>query len=236
MNLEFNVMANSIIMWLACTPGILIVLYQSFIFYRKTVDIGLKMGITQMQMKAARKSAAITSIGPSFYMLTAMLSLMLYVGAPVAWLRVDYIGGTGYEIQGAVLTAEAMGIDLMAGEMNADFLVSAIIVMTLGCLGWVVFAAVFSDKMEVVNAKLAGGNMDMVPIIGVGTLIGVFSSMSLDNIYPYKTQTWAALGGALAMFLVQTYNKKYNKVWLKEWGLSICMIMGMIIATAVSYI
>ena len=78
--------------------------------------------------------------------------------------------------------------------------------------------------------------MAMIPIVGIGALIGVFSSMALDNIYPFATKSWAALGGAVVMFLVQTYNKKHNKMWLKEWGLSICMVAGMIIATVVDYL
>ena len=35
------------------------------------------------------------------------------------------------------------------------------------------------------------------------------------------------------MFLIQTYNKKANKQWLKEWGLTICMIIGAATATII---
>lgn len=82
-----------------------------------------------------------------------MLSLMLYVGAPLAWLRVDFIGSVSYELQGANFAAEGMGIELGTAAMDASYLSTASIVMTAGCIGWVVFAALFSDKMEKVNAS-----------------------------------------------------------------------------------
>lgn len=119
--------------------------------------------------------------------------------------------------------------------MNADFLASTAIVCGLGCIGWVIFSALFSDKMELVNEKLAGGNMALVPIIGTGALIGVYSSLTLDRLYPFKNQAWAVISSAAVMYLIQRYNSKANKQWLKEWGLTICMIIGMIVATVIDY-
>ena len=81
---EYNAIANSLIMWLACAPGILIVFYQSWLFFCKSKTDALKVGLTKQQVNAAIRSAVVTSVGPCFVMLTAMLSLMLYVGAPLA--------------------------------------------------------------------------------------------------------------------------------------------------------
>lgn len=92
-------------------------------------------------------------------MLTAMLSLMLYVGAPLAWLRVDFIGSVSYELQGANFTADGMGIELGSSAMNADFLATAAIVMSAGCIGWVIFAALFSDKMDKVNSVMPAATL-----------------------------------------------------------------------------
>ncbi len=169
-------------------------------------------------------------------MLTAMLALMLYVGAPLAWLRVDFIGSVSYELQGANYAAEGMGIEIGSAQMDASYLSTAAIVMGLGCIGWVIFAAIFSDKMEVVNMKLAGGNAKLVPIIGTGALIGVYSSMVMDRLLPFKNQAWAVISSGAVMFVIQSYNKKANKQWLKEWGLTICMIIGAATATILDII
>lgn len=93
------------------------------------------------------------------------------------------------------------------------------------------FAALFSDKMEKVNAVMSGGNELLVPILGTGALIGVYASLTMDRLYPFKNLGFAVLSSAALMFLIQSYNKKANKQWLKEWGLTICMVFGMICAT-----
>jgi hypothetical protein len=218
-------------MWIACAPGILIVFYQSWLFFRKSKADALKIGLTKQQVNAAIRSAVVTSVGPCFVMLTAMLSLMLYVGAPLAWLRVDFIGSVTYELQAATIAAESMGKELGSSELTVDYLATAATVMTAGCVGWVVFGAVFSDKMEKVNSFMAGGNAALVPILGTGALIGVYSSMTLDRLYPFKNQAIAVIAGGIVMFFMQTYNNKAKKQWLKEWGLTICMVSGMFIAT-----
>lgn len=226
----YKELANSPLMWIACAPAILLVLYQAWIFYRRSRKDAKRMGITDEQIKAAIRSAGVTSVGPCFVMLTAMLSLMLYVGAPLAWLRVDFIGSVSYELQGANFTAEGMGIELGSSAMNADFLASAAVVMSAGCIGWIIFAALFSDKMDVVNKKMAGGNAALVPVLGTGALIGVFASVTLDRLYPLRNQAFAVFASAAAMFVLQTYNKKAKKQWIREWSITICMLIGMLAA------
>ena len=229
----YNNMANGLVMWLACTPGVLIVLYQAWIFFKRSKKDAIRIGLTEKQVSSAIRSAMVTSIGPCFVMLTTILSLMMYVGAPLAWLRVDFIGSVSYELQGATYAAEGMGIEIGSAAMDGSYLSTACLVMGAGCVAWVVFAAVFSDKMEVVQNKLAGGNEKLVPIIGTGALIGVYSSMVMDRLIPFTHQGYAVLASGLVMFLIQTYNKKANKQWLKEWGLTICMIIGAATATII---
>lgn len=228
---EYNSMANSFIMWLACTPGILIVLFQSVLFFKKSREKAMAMGLSQQQVQSAIRSAAITSVGPCFVMLTTMLTLMLYVGAPLAWLRVDFIGSAVYELQAADLTSKALAVELGSPQMDSTFLATAAVVQGMGCLGWVIFAALFSDKMDKVNLFMSGGNIKMVPIVGTGALIGVFCSLTVDKVFPVKNQCVAVIVSAAVTYVLQTYNKKHNKQWIKEWGLTLCMAAGMVAAT-----
>ena len=137
MNEEYMKMANSPIMWVACAIPIIWVIIQAVVYYKKSRSAALKMGIEDIKIKHATKSASIASIGPCFVMITTMLSLMLNVGAPLAWLRVDFIGSVSYELTGAQMAADAMGIEMGSAQMNADFLCAAAVVMTTGCLAWI---------------------------------------------------------------------------------------------------
>lgn len=232
---EYTSMANSPLMWLACTPGVLIVLWMAWLYFRKSCKVAGQIGLSGKQVSAASRSALITSIGPCFVMLTAMLSLMLYVGAPLAWLRVDFIGGLNYEMSGAIFAAEGMGIEFGSAEMDASYLAAAAIVMGGGCLGWVVFVALFADKMDKVNRVLAGGNAKLIPIIGTGAIIGTYSSLTWDRVLPVDTQLISVVTAAALMWALTGLNRKMSIQWLKEWSLSISMIGGAVAATVAAH-
>lgn len=204
-------------------------------FFTKTRKSASQLGLSDRQVKAAVRSAAITSIGPCFVMLTTMLTLMLYVGSPLAWLRVDFIGSAIYELQAADLTSKALGVELGSAAMDSNFLATSALVMSLGCVPWVLFVALFADKMDKVNEVMSGGNARAIPIIGTGSLIGIFCSLTADKVYPVKTQIVAVIVAAVVMLIIQKYNERADKQWVKEWNLTICMLAGMIAATIASF-
>lgn len=47
--------ANSFILWISVIPAIALVLYQSVTFMRKAIETGKEMGITDQQIKIAKK-------------------------------------------------------------------------------------------------------------------------------------------------------------------------------------
>ena len=103
--------------------------------------------------------------------------------------------------------------------------------MPLGCLGWVIFSGLFSDKMHVVNNFMSGGNEKLVPIIGAAGILGAFSSLTVERVIPFGPEAKAALTACAIMAGISYFNKKRNIQWLKEWSISIAMVSGMIIAT-----
>jgi hypothetical protein len=146
---------------------------------------------------------------------------------------VDFIGSVSYELTAAKFAADGMGITLGSSKMDAAFLTAAAIVMTCGCIPWVLFAALLADKMEKVNAFMSGGNAALVPVLGGGAVIGCFGSMTADSMYPLGPGTCAALASGLLMAALTIFNQKAGLQWLREWGLTICMIAGMTTAVAV---
>ena len=226
-------MANSLLMWVACAPAVLWVVFQAWIFFKRSRQDSLRMGLEPIQVSRAIRSASIASVGPCFVMLSAMLTLMLYVGAPLAWLRVDFIGSVSYELVAAKFAADSMQLKLGSPEMDASFLAVAVVVMTTGCVPWVLFAALFSDKMERVNALMSGGNARLVPVLGGGAVIGCFGSLTADSMYPLGPATCAAVVSGGLMAVITRFNSKAKLQWLTEWGLTICMVVGMAAAVII---
>lgn len=230
---EYSAIANSIFMWLAAAPALCFVFAQAFLFFRKSVRTARELGITDKQVKGAIRGASISSIGPCFMMLSGILTLMLYVGAPMAWMRVDFIGSVADALMEAAFTADGMGITLGQSELDVHYLCAAAIVMTTCGLPFLLFVSFFAHRMEKVNKVISGGNIKLIPIIGGGAMIGSFGALTMNFAYPLGANTVAILVSAFSMACIVLYNRKANVQWLKEWGLTICMLFGMTAAVIV---
>lgn len=137
--------------------------FNRFYFFRKSRKAAKESGITDKQVKMAIKGSAISSIGPSIVILVTMISLLITMGAPVAWMRLSFIGSVNYEAMAAGFGAQAVGKSLET--LDALAFSCGVWTMICGSLGWLIFTLLFTDKMDKVNHLLSKGNMKLVPII-----------------------------------------------------------------------
>jgi len=231
--MDYLKIANSALMWLGVIPAVLWVMFQSYIFAHKSYTDGKKLGLTNSHFTRAARSTIIASVGPCLVMFSGMVALMVNIGAPMAWLRMNFIGAAPYELMAASFASQAMGVELGSSSMNLDVLLNIAWVMPLGCLGWVIFSGLFADRMEIVNKVVSGGNKALVPILGGAAILGAYSSLTMDKIFPYSAQSIAAVSAGLVMALITIFNSKKNIQWLKEWGLTIGMLVGMVSASLI---
>ena len=63
---------------------------------------------------AVAVSSAITSIGPSIVILSGLLSLLITVGGPMAWMRLSMIGSVMFESMAAGFGTSSVGVQLPA--------------------------------------------------------------------------------------------------------------------------
>ncbi|WP_308560823.1 DUF5058 family protein [uncultured Klebsiella sp.] len=227
---QYNQIANSPILWMAAAPALCFVFFQAWLFFRKSLKTAADIGIPDTAVRSAIRGASIASIGPCFMMLSGILTLMLYVGAPMAWMRVDFIGSVADALMEAAFTADGMGIKLGKDELSVDYLCAAAIVMTTCGLPFLLFVSFFAHRMDKVNHFMSGGNIHLIPIIGSGAMIGSFGALTMNFAYPLGANTIAIIASALSMAAIVLYNRKANLQWLKEWGLTICMLIGMSVA------
>ena len=150
--------ANSLPMWIACGSAVLLVVVQALVFAKNAFSAGKKIGLTDKQLKGAIKSSAITSIGPSIVILSGMLSLLITVGGPMAWMRLSLIGSVMFESIAAGFGTSAVGVTLGADTLTPLALTMAVWTMILGSIGWVIFATFSASRMDKVQTKLTGGD------------------------------------------------------------------------------
>ena len=225
--------ANSIPMWIACGIAVALVIVQAVVFAKNAYSAGKKVGLTDKQMKGAIKSSAITSIGPSIVILSGMLSLLITVGGPMAWMRLSLIGSVMFESIAAGFGTSAVGVTLGADKLTPLALDMAVWTMILGSIGWVIFATFSANRMDKVQTKLTGGDPAKLTAISGVAIIGVFSSMSASHLVRLNKNSIACVLGAVFMGVLVTVSDKKNIKWLREWNLTISILAAMIITAVI---
>ncbi len=228
--MDHTEIANSLLLWFACGCGVALVIFQAAVMTRKSLKAGKKLGITDDQIKMAVKSSAVGSIGPSLAILAGMVSLLVAMGGPISWFRLSYIGAVAYELMAAGFGAEAMGVTLGGADFTATAFACGVWVMTLGSIGWVLFTALATPKLDKFRTVLAGGRKELIPVVSVAAMCGAFSYLTIDRVVRFDQQTIAAVAGFAIMAIFTAYNKKANKKWIREWSFCISMFAGMAIS------
>lgn len=220
-------------MWIACGIAVALVIVQAVVFAKNAYSAGKKVGLTDKQMKGAIKSSAITSIGPSIVILSGMLSLLITVGGPMAWMRLSLIGSVMFESIAAGFGTSAVGVTLGADKLTPLALDMAVWTMILGSIGWVIFATFSANRMDKVQTKLTGGDPAKLTAISGAAIIGAFSSMSASHLVRMNKNSIACVLGAVIMGILVTVSDKMNIKWLREWNLTISILAAMIITAVI---
>lgn len=225
--------ANSIPMWLACALPVAFVILQAVLFARGAYKSGKKLGLNDKQMKKAMKSSAVTSIGPSIVVLSAMLSLLVSVGGPIGWMRLSMIGSVMFESIAAGFGTASVGVQLGADTLTPLALDMAVWTMILGSIGWIIFSTISASRMDKVQHKISGGDPAKLMAISSAAIIGAFSSMSSSHLIKLNKNSVACVLGAAFMAILLTISEKKNIKWLKEWNLTISILAAMIITAVI---
>lgn len=241
--------ANGAPMWIACAIPVVFVIFQAVLFLRSSLKAGTEMGIESGKMKKAIKSSAVTSIGPSIVVLSGMLSLLVTVGAPMGWMRLSMIGSVMFESIAAGIGTSAVGVTLGTDPLTETALAMAVWTMILGSIGWVIFATFSANKMDKIEHKLSKGSAGTMTRIASCAIIGVFSAMCAGHLskpiylavqaaeQPAMSAAlkncFACVLGAIIMFVLTKIANKKEIGWLKEWSLTITILVAMIITALV---
>ncbi|MBS3970499.1 MAG: DUF5058 family protein [Clostridia bacterium] len=228
--MDYLQIANSAPMWLAAGAAVSLVLFQAFIFAKKSYATGKEIGLTEDQMKSAMKSSFITSLGPCIVILTGLLALLVTVGGPMSWMRLSFIGSVMFELMAAGFGTEAVGVKMGIDPMTNVAFANAVWTMTLGSIGWIIFATLSASRMDKVQQKVSRGDKGLIKVISIAAMLGAFSSLVSGHIVALNNNTIAALAGGAIMLVLSPLADKNNIKWLKEWALAIALFGGMLVA------
>ncbi|MDO4786424.1 MAG: DUF5058 family protein [Fretibacterium sp.] len=222
--------ANDFWLWLATGAAVAVVFLQAFLFARKAYDTGLELGLSREQMNDAIKSSAITSLGPSFVVLSSMIALLVSVGGPMAWMRLSFIGSAQFEMMAMNFGTQAVGVTVGQDPMTLMAFASAVWTMTLGSIGWIVFATLSADKMDRIQQKFSGNDTALMGVVATAAVLAAFGANSATHLVALNKNTVACVAGGLIMLILSPIADKKNIKWLREWALFFALMGGMLTA------
>lgn len=235
--MDYFEIANSMPLWIAALIPILIILFQAAIFTRKAIDTGKKMGIQDKEFKKVAKVSTIASIGPSIAVMAGMVALLTSVGGPLGWLSAAMIGNISADMTSATIASEVMGCQLGTSNMTVEALANVAWVMTIAAGGWTLVATIMTPRMEKIKKKMVkndeGSGKKFLPIFSAAAALGAYSYLtsgyiiSENNTVALEGEMIATVIGFVAMFLIASYNRKVKKTWIRDWGITIAMFIGM---------
>ena len=225
--------ANSNILWLITSLAIVLVLFQAITFLRKSFHAGQKMGIEKKTLRTAFKVGAVSAIGPSVVVVIGMVSLLIVVGGPTALMRLVYIGNVAYELLAAEFAADAYGVSIHDAIVPVEVFSVTLWCMAVGCIGWILVTALFTDKMEKVKTRMTKGKISaaLVSAVSTAAMLGAYGYLTAGYAISLDQNTIALFTGFFVMLLIIWIYKKKKIAWLNEWGLTIAMIAGVCIAS-----
>lgn len=218
--------ANSVGLWLACIPLLVISVIQVILIYSraKKISSDVTVQLTQQECRLALQTGLITAVGPSITSFISILGLQAVVGSPVALQRSSIICAAGTELRAANFAADAAGT-ILSLEMPLDIYTAALWVMALNGCGWLVFCLLFTDRMSAVAKRITKGSSAM---------LGVFATSAILGTCCYNGTMYLRYGGGMVIsFLCAVLARlscgmvatKYPKI--KAWSMGISLVCGM---------
>ena len=229
--MDYLKIANSGWMWFAVAIPMAVLAAQVYLLLTRSLKDGRRMGVSNDQIKSAVVASASAAIGPSVSILTGMVSLMFMMGAPIAWMRLSYIGNVVFESMAFNFGVTASGAT--AEAMTSQAFINGVYVMITGSLGWIIFSILFTDKMDKVQHKLSGGNPAKMNAIAGGAMVGGMASLASSHVFSLNMNSVACLIGAAIMVIIYLINSKVKAGWLREWALTFALIGAIVIVSLI---
>ena len=176
----------------------------------------------------AFKSGFISGIGPALSVFIVMVAMIAVLGGPITWMRTVIIGAASTELMAATFGAEAMGVEFGGDGYGITEYANSILAMVLNGAGWLIFCGLFTDKLGLIQEKVAGGDTKLYGLIGSAAMTAAFSFLLSDHLRAGGGSTLTAVVSGISMVVIMQICKKYpNMERLEELSLGIAMVVGM---------
>ncbi|BCR35502.1 DUF5058 family protein [Mariniplasma anaerobium] len=230
--------------WVYLIVGIifLYVLTQSTVFLLKARKRAIELEFTKEQIRKTITSSMIFSIAPSMAILFGLVILTKVFGPMVAGLRLGTLGALTYELPAATNVIKGVfGLNIGSASITPDMIVTALWVMTLGCIPPLLIVPLFlkkiSKKFDQIKEKDSTWKNIMMDALFLGMISAFVGYVVAPITNEVTNETYISILAILVLLssagLIIIFGfiiKKYKQEWLKNYALPLSMMSSMALA------
>jgi uncharacterized protein YacL len=184
----------------------------------------------------------IFSIAPSMAILFGLVILTKIFGPMVAGLRLGTLGALTYELPAATNVIQGVfGLNIGSTLITSDMIVTALWVMTLGCIPPLLIVPLFlkkiSKKFDQIKEKDSTWKNIMMDALFlgmisafVGYVVAPITNEATNETYISLLAILVLLSSAGLIIIFGFIIKKYKQEWLKNYALPLSMMSSMALA------
>ena len=234
MSAEVAKIANGPVMWIISLLTVGLVAFQAILIYRLTKKYAeAKKALTPDEMKAALKTGGVVAIGPAISVFVLALSMISLLGAPATLMRIGIIGSATTEMTAATVGALMAGVNLGADQLTLAAFGCAMFGCAVMSCGYLIMIPILSrglgKGLQKLFAPNEGGKQGKAAVF-FGAVFPVLFILLLTLTQVANGMDYVGaliIAGIVSMTLDKIAKKKDIK-WLKEWGMGISVLAGMI--------
>ncbi|MFP4178154.1 MAG: DUF5058 family protein [Acholeplasmataceae bacterium] len=228
--------------WLYLLVGVvfLYVLLQSVAFLIKARKKALALGLDDRDIGKTIISSVVFSIAPSLAILIGLVALAKVFGPMLAGMRLGTLGAVTYELPAAINVINGVYGANIGDTLTADMIVTALWVMTLGCIPPLLIIPLFFKRMSAKMETIKQKNRAFTPIMMDAIFLGMISAFIGYVVAPVENdqgETYISLlailvllSSALMIMVFGVLIRKYRLEGLKNYALPMSMVIAMALA------
>lgn len=234
MSAEVAKFANGPVMWIISLLTVGLVAFQAILIYKLTKKYAeAKKALTPEEMKACLKTGGVVAVGPAVSVFILALTMMSLMGAPATLMRVGIIGSASTEMTAATVGAMMAGVSMGADEMTMAAFGCAMFGCAVMSSGYLIMIPILSrglgKGLQKLFAPKADGKKGKAAVF-FGAIFPVLFILllTLTQIANGLDYVGALIVAGIVSMTLDKIAKKKNIKWLKEWGMGIAVLAGMI--------
>ncbi|MGQ1798863.1 DUF5058 family protein [Kocuria oceani] len=217
-------------LWVCALGVFAVIILQTVIYVRAARTAGPDLGFTKEDLRRSFKSGGIAAIGPSLAVVVVAIALLPLFGAPAVLVRIGLVGSAATETSSANLAAGTMDAQLGGAGWTPEVFAVAFLAMSLSGGLWMLATLILTPMLKRGDTKLRSVNPALMAIVPSAALLAAFASLGVAELPKGSVHVITVATSALVMAVCLVLTKRLDAPWLREWGLGISIIVGLVVA------